>query len=80
MPCLAKATDHMLLRQGVVTIRGLEIHGGAVLKPLACFGIGPDGLEFSHDWSKTQTDIADEPPYQFCRDCGGVRRSPWKPD
>lgn len=74
MPCLSKSTDLMLFRQGVITIRSVEMHGGAILQPLAC-GIRPE-----HDWSKTLTDVRDEPPYQFCRDCGAVRRSPWKPD
>lgn len=73
MPCLTKATDHMLLREGLISLAPGSSRS-PVLHPFAC-GIRPE-----HDWSKTQTDIADEPPYQFCRDCGAVRASPWKPD
>ncbi len=74
MPCLSKTTDHMLLQAGMVSIDEIE-HEGPVMNPFGCGVLAPE-----HDWSKTQTDIEDEPPYQFCRDCGAVRASPWKPD
>lgn len=72
MPSLDKVTDHMLLQQGLVSIDEIE-HDGPVMNPMGCGLFEPE-----HDWSKTQDDIEDEPPYQFCRCCGQVRRSPWR--
>lgn len=80
MPVLSKATDLDLLQCGLVSIDEIE-HEGPVLDPLGCWTIREDGsLGPEHDWSKTMNDIEDEPPYQHCRDCGSLRRSPWKPD
>jgi hypothetical protein len=71
---LEDVKDIDLLRAGLVSIDELE-HDGAVIAAFECGLIAP-----VHDWSKTLGDLADEPPYQFCRDCGTVRRSPWPMD
>lgn len=77
MPSLDKATDLGLLKCGLISIDKIE-RDGSMLRPMACMTMDPErGLIYQHDWSKTQYDIAHEPPYQFCRDCGSLRRSPW---
>lgn len=70
MSALHKATEHLLLKAGLLTVASSEFRC-PVFYSFVC------GDE--HDWSKTQTDVPGEPPYQFCRDCGRVRRSPWAP-
>jgi hypothetical protein len=71
MPDLSKVTDILLLRLGLTSITSME-QRGPIFRAMDCGLFDPE-----HDWSKTLSDIAGEPPYQYCRDCGHVRRSPW---
>lgn len=71
MPDIGKATDLQLLKAGLSTIVSIE-QRGPIFHAMDCGLFDPE-----HDWSKTQYDVPGEPPYQYCRDCGRVRRSPW---
>lgn len=69
--------DHRLLKARQLTIREIEEEGQQVVINPLFSGCKPTGL---HDWSRCQEDVKGEDAYQFCIDCGKVRRAPaWFP-